>query len=167
MANYKDTNIEDMWSDMDFIDMDEIMELGVAALSGTGAILLSSAALPRVPIVRDNPYFMSGSAIAIGLLGGWLLSKFNKEAGIGLGAAMAGLGLAHLIGDIAGMEIGLGDAVVQEESLLGLSNGAEPEDETLLGLPSGFKDAVVQEEDLFSGTEVEEEEYPYIGTFFQ
>lgn len=165
---YDDLSIEEMWSDMDFIDIDEMMELGIGALSGTGSILLAGAALPRIPGINTDSRIMAGSAIAIGLLGGWLLSKINKEAGIGFGSAMAGLGLANLIGEITGMDVSLGDAVVQEESLLGkLSDGMEPEDETLLGLPSGFKDPVVQEENLFSGTEVEEEEYPYLGTFFQ
>lgn len=141
----------------DFFSLDDVLDTGIAALSGGAGILLSSAVMPRIPMIKDSANIMAWATTVLGLLGGFLLAKVHKGAGLGFAAGTAGLGLAHLVGGLADMNIGLEfkslpasmanllnpglqNAVVQEEKLFG-----QPvvEEEQLL---AGFANAVVEEE---------------------
>lgn len=141
----------------DWFDLNDILDTGIATLSGAAGILLSSAAMPRVPWVKDTAARMAWSTALLGLVGGFLLSKLHKGAGNGFAAGTAGLGIAHLVGGLADMNVGLefkslptsmanllnsglSNAVVEQEKLFG-----EPmvEEENLL---AGFANAVVEDE---------------------
>lgn len=92
--------------------MADLQALGVSGLAGGGGILLTANVLERITFLADKPNAKAGSAIAIGLLGGYALSKASLQAGCGFAGGVAGMGIAKLIANLASVPGGLSSAEV-------------------------------------------------------
>jgi len=146
----EDLMLEDMWDGLDFPAMTFPLsrDAVIAGLSAGGGMLLTSAVVPKLTFLNTK-LWRSVASIAGGLLGGFLLYDFNRPAAAGLMAGMVGHGVATIAGDFTNVKVtleddysdedllGLGDAVVDEETLL--TSGDEEEEELF-----GMEDAEVE-----------------------
>lgn len=87
--------------------MRDVQELGVGALAAAGGILVTANVIERIEFFADKPNGKAAAAIGIGLLGGFALSRVSPDAGKGLAAGVAGMGIAKLVANLAGVPGGL------------------------------------------------------------
>lgn len=150
----EDLMLEDMWDGLDFpaVNFPLSRDAVIAGLSAGGGMLLTSAVVPKLTFLKDKMW-RSVASILGGLAGGYLLYDFNRPAAAGLMAGMVGHGVATIAGDFTNVKVsleddysdedllGLGDAVVDEETLLTGGVGQD-EDEELFGLEDAEVDPV-------------------------
>jgi hypothetical protein len=144
------SDIEGMWNGLDqqIITQEQIMDMGVATLSGAGGIMLAGTILPQIPFLKDQPMGKAFSAIVLGLVSGRLLWDVNKEAALGLAGGMGGLGLASLVNQMTGIDVSLSD--IGETGMLGQTTVVRSEAEELLGLGRGFDPEAAQSDEILA-----------------
>jgi hypothetical protein len=150
----EDLDLENMWDGLDFppISFPLSRDAVVAAVGAGSGMLLGSWGLPKIAFL-STPMWRAAASIGAGLLGGYLLYDFNRPAAAGLSAGMVGHGLATIVGQFTKTKVsleeesysdqdllGLGDAVVDQETLL--NSFGEGTDEDLLGFGDAEVDTV-------------------------
>lgn len=148
-------DLEDMWGGLDFPPLSfPLSRDAVVAASAAGAgMLLGGWAIPMIPFIKSqNLYWKAGAEIVAGLLGGYLLYDYNRPAAAGLAAGMVGQGLATIVGQFTKTPVSLGETDYKDQDMFGLGLGdAVVDEETLLtGLDAG-------DEDLFGLGKVDED----------
>jgi hypothetical protein len=142
----EDMDLEEMWDGLDFpplgwpISRDAV----VAAGSAGAGMLLGSWGLPKLPFLT-TPMWRAAASIAAGLVGGYLLYDFSRAAAAGLSAGMVGQGLATIVGQFTKTKVSLEEGEIKEEDLLGLGDAVVDEETLLTGLGAGNS----TDEDLF------------------
>lgn len=148
----EDLDLADMWGGLDFppIGFPITRDALVAAGSAGAGMMLASWGTKKVPFL-STPNWRASASIAAGLLGGYLLYDYNRPAATGLAAGMVGLGLATLLAQFTKIPVSLEAGTYREEDLLGLGLGdAVVDEETMLtGLGAG------SDEDLFGVEDAE------------
>jgi len=165
----------------DFLTPGMIRDTLIAAVAGTGAILLASWVVPMIPAPEAwKPEDKSRLRAALGALGGLLVGRlvwdYNRDAAMAIVGGTTGLGLAQIV-----------DSFFEKPALVGTPFGTLPEDielsgdEALLGAydygpalsalettgvtsaPGAFADPTVTPEALFGldGTVVQQESLGY------
>lgn len=153
----EDFALEDMWGGLDFppINFPLTRDALVAAGAAGAGMMLASWGTKKIEFLK-TPTWRAAATIAGGLLGGYLLHDYNRPAATGLAAGMVGLGLATLLNtllpDTTKMPVSLEAGTYSDEELLGLGLGdAVVDEETMLtGLGAG-------DEDLFGIEDAETE----------
>ena len=148
-------DLEEMWDGLDFppISFPLSRDAVIAAGSAGAGMLIGSWAthLPQLSFL-STPMWRAGASIALGLLGGYLLYDYNRPAAAGLSAGMVGHGLATIVGSFTNTKISLEEGTVRDEDLLGLGDAIVDQETLLTGLDKdaadeellGLSDAAVQ-----------------------
>lgn len=149
-------DLEDMWGGLDFpalsfpLSRDAVVAAGAA---GAG-MLLGGWGIPMIPFIKSQSiYWKAGAEIVAGLLGAYLLYDYNRPAAAGLAAGMVGQGLATMVSQFTKTPVSLGESEYKEQDLFGLGLGdAVVDEETLLtGLNAGDEDLFGADEDVLLG----------------
>ncbi len=130
----EDLDLEDMWGGLDFppLTFPLSRDAMIAAGSAGAGMILGSWGTKQLPFLT-TPMRRAAASIAAGLLGGYLLYDFNRPAAAGLSAGMVGQGLATIIGQFLKVPTSLEEGAYKEDDLLGLGLGdAVVDQETLL-----------------------------------
>lgn len=103
--------IEDLsdWGDIGFlaeiVPTPEMLKSQMTAAGTAAAAMIGMSFIaPRLPV---NPWLKIGGTAALGIIGGNLLSKQNRDAGIGLAAGLTGLALAQVVSKLLKRPLGL------------------------------------------------------------
>jgi hypothetical protein len=146
----EDMDLEEMWDGLDFppITFPLSADAVVAAGSAGAGMLLGSWGLKKIPFLT-TPTWRAAASIAAGLIGGYLLYDFSRPAAAGLSAGLVGQGLATLVGQMINQKVSLEEGDITEEDLLGLGDAVVDEETLLTGLGQGA------DEDLFGMGEAE------------
>jgi hypothetical protein len=148
-------DLEEMWDGLDFppLSFPLSRDAMVASASAGAGMLLGSWGIPKLTFLT-SPLMRSLAAIAGGLAGGYLLYDFNRPAAAGLSAGMVGHGLATIVGDMINQKVSLEEGDITEEDLLGLGDAVVDEETLLTGLGQG------SDEDLFGYEDAEVKSVP-------
>jgi len=145
-------DLEDMWGGLDFppLSFPLSRDAVIAAGSAGAGMLLAGWGTKKVAFL-STPTWRAAASIVGGMLGGYLLYDYNRPAAAGLSAGMVGLGLATLISQFTKTPVALDELGYKDEDLLGLGDAVVDEETLLTGLNAG------SDEDLFGMEDAETE----------
>lgn len=137
-----------------WLDPEMLRASGVGVLAGAGGILAVTNVLERIDYLADKPRWKAGVALATGLVGGRVLWQWSRDAAMAFTGAVAGLGLAKLVGDMAEVSSQLSSAGVTNVPSYQFFS---PTRGAVRGLPRGrgVGQVVVTEDDPFALGSVE------------
>jgi hypothetical protein len=150
-------DLEEMWDGLDFppLSFPLSRDAVVASASAGAGMLLGSWGIPKLSFL-STPLMRSLASIAGGLVGGYLLYDINRPAAAGLSAGMIGQGLATIVGGFINQKVSLEEGDITEADLLGLGDAVVDEETLLTGLGAGNG----TDEDLFGFGDAEVKSIP-------